>query len=64
MGLADGKLAYQKIKPFIATRGCKPLTNPKEVFTVFVNPLTSQTLNLAKRLAPPKYFPKLVMIKK
>lgn len=37
MGLADGKLAYQKIKPFIATRGCKPLTNPKEVLTVFVN---------------------------
>ena len=44
MGLADGKLAYQKIKPFIATRGCKPFTNTKEVFTVFVNPLTSQTV--------------------
>ena len=36
MDLADGKLAYQKTKPFITTRGVKPLTHPKEVFSVFV----------------------------
>ena len=47
MGLADGKLACQKIKPFIATRGNRPLTNPKEVFAVFVTllkPSNTQTL--------------------
>ena len=37
MDLADGKLAYQQTKPFITTRGVKPLTHPKEVFSVFFN---------------------------
>ena len=37
MDLADGKLAYQQTKPFIATRGDKPHT-PKGGFFVFVNP--------------------------
>ena len=37
MDLADGKLAYQQTKPFITTRGVRPLTHPKDVFSVFVN---------------------------
>ena len=37
MDLADGKLAYQQTKPFITTRGAKPLT-PKGGFFGFCQP--------------------------
>ena len=38
MDLADGKLAYQQTKPFITTRGVKPLT-PKGGFSCFCQPI-------------------------